>query len=327
MIGRSATFLETLRLVDRIARYDAPVLIEGETGTGKEVAARAIHYKGPRSGKPFVPINCGAIPDALIENEFFGHRKGAYTDARGDSRGLFHLAEGGTVLLDEVDALSNKGQVTLLRFLQDYTFRPLGASREHVADVRIIAASNRNLARLVEAGEFRLDLYYRLKLMFMELPPLRARQGDPELLVTHFLKRCGAKYGDARKQLSSSTLAWFHDYAWPGNVRELENLVCREFLLSDELELNIPAPTSFSFSLNGEVTSARDSEQMPYKEAKARAMEEFARRFLQDIMRRANGNVTLAAKLAKKERRALGKLLKKYGIESTQFRDTQSQFP
>ena len=321
MIGESSTFRKTLSLIERVARYDAPVLIEGETGTGKEIAARRIHYLGARAGKPFVPINCGAIPDSLIENEFFGHRRGAYTDARGDSHGLFHLAKGGTVMLDEVDTLSQKAQVTLLRFLQDYKFRPLGASSEEVADVRIIAASNRNLGELAETGEFRRDLYYRLKLMFIELPPLRERPGDPELLAAHFLKCCCARYGDVAKRLGLCTLNWFQSYSWPGNVRELENLVYREFFLSDADEVNISVPAN---PARGTTSDQKDAEATlaDYGEAKAQAIEEFDKSFLQDLMRRARGNVTVAGKLAHKERRSLGKLLKRYGIDPTEFRSS-----
>src|SRR5919106_645401 len=169
MIGQSKAFLETIKLIAKIAVYDAPVLIEGETGTGKELAARAIHYQGARRDQPFVPVNCGAIPDLLIENELFGHRKGAFTDARNDQLGLIAHANSGLLFLDEVDALTPKGQVALLRFLQDQHYRPLGSRQEHKADVRIIAASNVNLTRLAEADLLRMDLLYRLKILFLEL--------------------------------------------------------------------------------------------------------------------------------------------------------------
>jgi transcriptional regulator with PAS, ATPase and Fis domain len=173
MIGQCPQFLKTVRLIEKISRCDVPVLIEGETGTGKELAARAIHYNSVRRDHPFVPVNCGAIPDALFENELFGHQQGAYTDARQAQVGLIANANGGTLFLDEVDTLTPKAQVTLLRFLQDQQYRPLGSQSACLADVRMIAASNVNLCDLTEAGAFRSDLLFRLKIMYLVLPPLR----------------------------------------------------------------------------------------------------------------------------------------------------------
>ena len=173
MVGQSFAFREMLRLITRMAACDAPVLIEGETGTGKELAARAIHYQSARRDRPFIPVNCGAIPDSLIESELFGHRKGAFTDAKDNQPGLVTLAEGGTLFLDEIDALSPKGQVTLLRFLQDQEFRPLGARHVEHGNVRILAASNASLPLLAEKGAFRSDLLYRLRILCLELAPLR----------------------------------------------------------------------------------------------------------------------------------------------------------
>ncbi|MCK7496687.1 MAG: sigma-54 factor interaction domain-containing protein [Comamonadaceae bacterium] len=209
MVGKSDSFLKMTALIARIADCDAPVLLEGETGTGKELVARAIHYQGNRRDQPFVPVNCGAIPDLLIENELFGHRKGAFTDARGDQPGLVARAHAGTLFLDEVDALSPKGQVILLRFLQDRHYRPLGDTREHATDVRIVAASNANLAQLAEAGRFRMDLLYRLKLLFLELPLLRERPGDAVLLAEHFVRACSERFGKPLKTFHPDTLAWF----------------------------------------------------------------------------------------------------------------------
>jgi DNA-binding NtrC family response regulator len=173
LIGNSPVFRKVIRLIEKMAGCDAPVLIEGETGTGKEVAARALHYQGKRHGKPFIPVNCGAIPDALFENELFGHSKGAFTDAKENQPGFVALADSGTLFLDEIEALSPKGQVTLLRFMQDQQYRPLGGGRELNANVRMITASNADLAWLTEHGEFRKDLFFRLKILHLELPPLR----------------------------------------------------------------------------------------------------------------------------------------------------------
>jgi|SRR5579871_5951944 len=326
LIGESPTFVAAKRLIARIAACDAPVIIEGETGTGKELAARAIHYQSARRDRPFVPVNCGSFPDGLIENELFGHKRGAFTDARTDSPGLLRLADHGTLFLDEIDSLGPRAQCTLLRFLQDRRFRPLGSSNEETVDVRIIAASNRNLSALADRGAFRADLLFRLKLLSLALPPLRERSGDPELLAEHFLQECHRRYGRPAKRMNHTFRAFINVHPWPGNVRELENFVHREFLLSDEAELvhvgsthpraldaqEPPAPLDLFPSL-----PTLDS----YRDAKAQAIEQFDREFLSALLVRTGGNVTHAARLSGKERRALGKLLKKYGIEPVSFRD------
>jgi len=314
MIGKSDSFLEMCRLIDKLATCNAPVLIEGETGTGKELAARTIHYLGARRDKPFVPVNCGAIPDLLIENEFFGHRKGAFTDARDDQVGLIAHAHSGTLFLDEVDALSPKGQVTLLRFLQDRQYRPLGGECERDADVRIIAASNTNLTKLAETGQFRTDLLYRLKILWLELPPLRERTGDPELLANHFVRVGSKRFDKSIKTFHPTTLEWFECYGWPGNIRELENWVYRELLLADDPEIRIGLVNP---SQPGQYSGVIES--LDYCQAKAKAVESFEVKFLTTLMEKAKGNVTAAAKMAGTERRHLGRLLKKYGIDKEQY--------
>lgn len=319
MIGQSPAFLGMRQRIEKYARYEAPVLIEGETGTGKELAARAIHYLGARRDKPFVPVNCGALPELLIENELFGHRKGAFTDARTDQPGLIAHAHGGTLFLDEIDALSPKAQVTLLRFLQDQHYRPLGERREQSADVRLIAASNANLTTLAERGQFRLDLLYRLKILHLELPPLRHRKGDPEVLAHHFVRLSAERYAKPRKPFHPDTLTWFDYYAWPGNVRELENVVYRAFLLAEEPAIYIPpdgAIAATGVSLDDRPHGGFDS--FKYTHAKAQALAHFDKEFLIRLLAKANGNVTRAAQLAGTERRYLGKLLKKYGIDKNQ---------
>jgi two-component system response regulator GlrR len=307
VIGRSEVFLRVQALIDRMAAFDAPVLIEGETGTGKELAARAIHYRGERRDRPFVPVNCGALLDQLIENELFGHRRGAFTDARDNQPGLVELAHGGTLFLDEIDTLTSKGQVTLLRFLQDQRFRPLGMHREQQADVRIIAASNRSLERQVDAGEFRLDLLYRLKLLYLTLPPLRERRSDISPLAEHFVGVGSARFRKDPIPLTATTLAWLERYHWPGNIRELENLILREFLLADGAEISVPAPV-------GEHAPATHGASLNYRLAKSQAIIDFESRFLRHLIEQAKGNVSAAARLAGTERRHLGRLLKKYQI-------------
>ncbi|WIL21715.1 sigma-54 dependent transcriptional regulator [Geothrix sp.] len=312
MIGHSPALRETLRLVARMAACDAPVLIEGETGTGKELAARAIHYQSVRKDGPFIPVNCGAIPDTLIESELFGHRKGAFTDAKDNQPGLVTLAEGGTLFLDEVDALSTKGQVTLLRFLQDQEFRPLGARQVLQGNVRILAASNTSLALLAERGAFRSDLLYRLKILCLELAPLRERSGDIEELATWFLAACDKRFGLGTRVIHPDSLAWMGHYHWPGNIRELENLLYREYLLSEGTVIRIDPPKAMHPMPQG--TPEPQGGELTFHRAKARAVEAFERAYLVGLLGLAGGNVSLAAKLAGKERRSLGKLLKKYGL-------------
>lgn len=310
MIGQSPVFLEMLRCIEKMTRCEVPVLIEGETGTGKELVARAIHYGSARRESPFIPVNCGAIPDALIENELFGHKRGAYTDAQSDDPGLITHARHGTLFLDEVDALSPKAQVVLLRFLQDQLYRPLGGSQALSADVRVIVASNANLDKLAEQGLFRLDLLFRLKIMYLKLPPLRERHGDATMLADHFMQVCAQRFGCGDKQLHPDTLTWFDQYYWPGNIRELENLICREYLLEDGAIIRIKTP---QFDAIERRPSALIS--MVFREAKSHAIAEFEQCYLSEALAKAQGNVTKAAKLAGKERRAFGKLLKKYGLD------------
>jgi DNA-binding NtrC family response regulator len=315
MIGESAAFKQALRVVEKIARYDVPVLIEGETGTGKELAARAIHYQGPRRDHPFVPVNCGAIPDSLVENELFGHDRGAFTDARDQRRGLVAFARRGTLFLDEVDMLSPRAQVTLLRFVQDQQYRPLGSNRQEEADVRIIAATNANLEALAGSGTFRSDLFYRLRILQLTMPPLRERTGDAVLLSDHFVAKLSVRFGEPVKPLHPDTRRWFDHYTWPGNIRELENMICRNFLLAEHDVIEIMPPgTTPAACVAPSGDSPADPFSLAYAQAKASVLERFERQYLESILERANGNVTVAAALAGKERRALGKMLKKHRL-------------
>jgi two-component system response regulator GlrR len=314
MVGKSEAFRRMESLIRKIAGYDAAVLIEGETGTGKELAARSIHYLSARSGMPFVPVNCGALPDSLIENELFGHHRGAFTGASESHHGLIAQASGGTLFLDEIDALSPKGQVTLLRFMQDQEYRPLGSKRSESGDVRIIAASNADLLKLENAGHFRADLLFRLKVLSVELPPLRQRVGDVEVLARHYIQQFSRKYGKPPKSLHPDTLAWMNGYGWPGNVRELEHLLHREFLLCDTPLLTI-AQSLPGTDRRKQADRRRVDLGPGFGTAKAQAIADFEKKFLRQLLAQAEGNVTRAAKLAGKERRALGKLLKKHGLD------------
>lgn len=314
IVGASAAHARMVEQLQRIAATEAPALIEGETGSGKELAARVIHYGGPRSARPFVPVNCGALPEALIESELFGHERGAFTDARHARTGLVAEANGGTLFLDEVDALSSKAQVTLLRFLQDQRYRPLGMARELTTDVRVVAASNRPIASLVTNGSFRADLMYRLKILHVVLPSLRERIGDIELLVAHFTRRFSVKYGLPEKTLSATTLQWLCSQSWPGNIRELENWVHREFLMGGGIPVRPDPQAAAHESRPAAPDDWDESGLMRFQVAKAEAVRLFEQDYLLRALRQADGNVTRAAQMVGKERRAFGKLLKKHGI-------------
>jgi DNA-binding NtrC family response regulator len=324
LIGESSVFQNMLTAISKIAGYDATVLISGETGSGKELAARAIHYQGKRSDKPFIPVNCGALPDHLIENELFGHCKGAYTDARDTQTGLIAQAEGGTLFLDEVDALSPKAQVSLLRFLQDGKYRQLGGSRLETADVRILAASNVDLPTLVNQERFRADLHYRLNVMELHVPPLRARGADVIMLAQHFIDDAACRYNMSRLELHPDTLLWLARQPWPGNVRELQNRIQREFLMCDGPDILIrdvvPDAERRRQADRRQALLEAQVGTLNFNEAKQATLQTFERNHLIRLMRESAGNVSHAARLAGKERRALGKLLKKYCIEPNIFR-------
>ena len=320
MLGQSPAFVEALKLIKRFARCDAPVLLEGETGTGKEVAARAIHYLGARRDAPFIPVNCGAIPDNLLENELFGHEKGAFTDAKENQPGLVMQADGGTLFLDEVDALSPAAQVALLRFIEEKRFRPLGGKNFREVNVRIIAAANGDLQKLAENGIFRRDLLFRLNVLGVWLPPLRERGDDIILLADAFLSRYSVQYNVPEKHLHPDTLSTLLSFDWPGNVRELENLMHRAFLLAEGSAVSIPE----GGHLQGRDKSPRDHGQDLYygltlQEAKVRIVSDFEKRYLCRLMSEAGGNISRAAECSGKERSALSKLLKKYNIRREQY--------
>lgn len=318
LVGRSAPFLESLKLIKKFARCDAPVLIQGETGTGKELAARAIHYLSVRRDEPFVPVNCGAIPDSLMENELFGHEKGAFTDARNTQEGLIAQANGGTLFLDEVETLSARGQVALLRFLQDQRYKPLGARKLSQAKVNVIAATNLDLRSLANQGQFRRDLFFRLDVMSLELPPLRDRTGDVALLATHFIRRYGAQYKKPFRALHPDAASWMQAYRWPGNIRELESLIHRACVLSDGKfiyfpeHVEDPAATQSTTDWLGAFPS-----EAGFNQAKTQVVAEFEKQYLSRLLIRSHGNITRAAQRAGKERRELGKLLRKHGLDKS----------
>ena len=318
IVGDCASLREVQTVLSRYRSCDAPVLILGESGTGKELVARALHYSSERAQGPFIPVNCGALPDDLLENELFGHERGAFTGAKEKAVGLVEQAEGGTLLLDEVGTLSNKGQCALLRFLQNQEFKRLGAERVRRADVRVLAATNADLHRMAARGEFREDLLYRLDILSVTLPPLRQRGRDIEALAEHFIERYCTDYRIGTKRLSASACQWLYCYDWPGNVRELENLLHRAVLLSTGSRIEL-RDLCQDAELDDQTLESEQLSELNFQQAKAEVIENFERRYLTTLMERSHGNVSEAARLAGKERRALGKLLKKYGINRKHY--------
>jgi len=313
-VGESECFLGLIEKISLVAKSNAAVLISGETGTGKELFARAIHYHGSRQGKPFIPVNCGALPDHLFENELFGHAKGAFTDASSAEKGLIPEADGGTLFLDEVDTLSPSAQVKLLRFLQNGEYRFLGSSRTAIADVRVIAATNGDLVQRVKLKLFREDLYYRLNSLFLLIPPLRERMDDIGLLTMHFLARYAREKKQHVREISRPALQKLMAYTWPGNVRELESVMTRALVLSASQtlqpeDIDLPSPHSEELSQNKSL-----------REAKANTMRVFEQSYLVNLLTTYRGNITHAAKAAGKERRSFQRLLRKHNLDRHSFR-------
>lgn len=316
LVGRNEAFLAEIRKIPIIAKCDASVLISGETGTGKELCARAIHYLGPRSRKPFLPINCGAIPAELMENELFGHERGAFTDASNSRLGLIHEAEGGTLFLDEIDALLPIAQVKLLRFLQDKEYRALGSNKVRKADVRVITATNANLEAAVASGQLRADFYYRLSTVQFVLPPLRERRDDIPLFTSALLSRYAAQYNKRIEAFSPDALRALLLYHWPGNVRELEHVIERAVVMSEN-----PIINECDLSLPRSENPARREE---FKEAKAKIVAQFEKSYIQGMLAAFQGNITKAAQAANKNRRAFWQLIRKHGIDVQSFKGRAS---
>ncbi|WP_424929838.1 sigma-54 interaction domain-containing protein [Amaricoccus tamworthensis] len=309
IVGNAANFTRVLDEAERIAASAAPVVIEGETGTGKELVARLINRLSGRRGA-FVAVNCGCIPSELVENELFGHEAGAFTGATSARTGLVQQADGGTLFLDEIDTLGPRAQVALLRFLQQGEVRPVGGGQAAQVDVRILTASNRPLASVVAAGQFREDLFFRLNVLALTLPPLRERLGDVTELARHFITVFRGTYNRSEMVLSPDAARWLEQHDLPGNVRQLENLIHRAVLnapadtirLADILPPGTTAPATF------------DTAMGDFDTARSQALARFERRYLQRLMEENGGNVTAAAARAGKERRTLGRLLKKHRI-------------
>jgi DNA-binding NtrC family response regulator len=313
LVGSSPAMLEVYKLVARVSEARSTVLLQGESGTGKELIARAIHANSPRRDKPFVPVNCGALPDTLLESEMFGHEKGAFTGAVGTKTGLFEAANGGTLFLDEVGELGLPLQVKLLRVMQDHEVRRVGGTGSVKVDVRIIAATNRDLERLVKEGKFRDDLFYRLNVVRITLPPLRERPEDIPMLAHHFLQKCGVGAARAVRGFHPDTLTLLTQYRWPGNVRELENAIERAVSLSHGPLLT---PEDFPLAIR-QAPETRDHGREG-EEAVPEAyltLEEVEKRHLVRVLRETKGNKVKAAKILGIDRRTLYRMAERFGLD------------
>jgi two-component system response regulator PilR (NtrC family) len=314
IIGRSPKMVDLYRLIGRVATVDSTVLITGESGTGKEMVARTIHYNSPRSARPFVAINCGAIPEQLLESELFGHVKGSFTGAVANKAGLLEVARGGTVLLDEVAEMSPMLQVKLLRFLQDHIFRRVGGTEDIEVDVRIMAATNKNLTQLIQQGTFREDLFYRLNVISVELPPLRERWEDIPLLARNFLDLFATRAGRPAMGITPEAMEVLMAYSWPGNVRELENVIERAVALTTEDEMRVE-------SLPLSVCKSPPAPLLPRLEVPPEGLDleqvvaDLEKSLMQDALQKAGGVQTKAAQLLGINFRSFRYRAKKYGMD------------
>lgn len=308
LLGNSPPMVHVRKLIDKLARSQAPVYISGESGTGKELAARLIHKQGPRADHPFVAVNCGAIPHELMESELFGHKKGSFTGAHHNHQGLFLSADGGTLFLDEIADLPLHMQVKLLRAIQEKQIRPVGSQQETPIDVRIISATHKNLAELVERSDFRQDLFYRINVIELPLPPLRDRKEDIPLLAQHFLTRIARDTGAKKSKLSSSALNKLKEYEFPGNIRELENILERSVTLLDGTnveadDLQLPINQKSTQNSHSSIQALGDKMEQVERETILQALEE------------TRWNRTAAAKKLGMSLRSLRYRLEKLGIE------------
>ena len=316
IVASSPQMQKVLHTVRRVATSDANILLRGESGTGKELAARAIHDASRRSHRTFVPIDCAAMPENLLESEMFGYEKGAFTGAVSSKRGLLETAADGTVFMDEIGELPLTMQSKLLRVLQDRQFRRLGGTELQKTDFRLIAATNRNLQEMVKDGTFREDLYYRLNVVTIELPPLRDRDSAIAPLAQHFLRHFVEKTGKEVK-ISNAAMMIMEKYHWPGNVRELMNVIERAVSLTEFNQVTpLDLPLSMLESVKGEV---RPTEE-PFRAAKRRLVEEFESRYLSQMLSETGGNVSESARRCGMKRSAFQRLMAKYGLQTEEFR-------
>lgn len=320
MVGKSYAMQAVQKTIRMVAQNDFTVLITGESGTGKELAARAVHQMSARSSQPFIAVNCPAIPENILESELFGYRKGAFTNAVQDRKGLFQEADHGSIFLDEIGDISPGMQVKLLRVLQEKEIKPLGSNRSIKIDVRVIASTNRDLKEKIQSGEFREDLYYRLNVLPVSLPPLRERREDIPLIAGYLLERHCADLGKPLKRISSELMAVLVKRSWQGNIRELENVIVQGILFSSsgrEIRLH-----DVGLDDGGDVMAPikEDISAMPYKQAKEAVLKEFNDRYIGNLLAMHDGNITQAARQCGMERQALQQIMRRYRITARPYR-------
>ncbi len=314
IVGSSPPMLEVYRMIDSVAHSSSTVLLQGESGIGKELVARAIHNRGSRSSKPFVPVNCSAIPETLVESELFGHLRGSFTGAVTTKMGLFEAANGGTILLDEVGELLLSVQVKLLRVLQEGEIKRVGATESVKIDVRVIAATNVDLYRAIQQGEFREDLYYRLNVIRIPIPPLRQRLDDIPVLAYHFLRKYALRSGRDIEKISIDAMQSLLSYSWPGNVRELENAIERSVVMAKGDTVTVSDLPDSVVKSERLFVSHSASFDLPFAEAKKKMVENFERDYVKEVLRKAGGNVSEAARRAALDRSNFRRIIKKYDL-------------
>lgn len=328
IVGKSKKIQEVFNVIDNISASSSTVMILGESGTGKELVARAIHERSKRADKPFVVINCSAIPEQLLESELFGHKKGSFTGAVSDKKGLFEEADTGTVFLDEIGEVPSSIQVKLLRVLQEGEVRPVGSNVNQHVDVRLITATNRDLVQLVHENRFREDLYYRINVIGIQLPPLRDRPEDIPLLAYHFLQKYCKKMNKEIKHISIDALQTLQNYGWVGNVRELENVIERAVVLvtNDTIQARDLPPRvlgeSFYLVDDG---GATDLTQFNYQDAKDRALRSFNFSYITNLLKQTDGNISVAAEKAGVDRSNFKKIVNKYNIDVDEFKKRKNR--
>ncbi|MBX7098331.1 MAG: sigma-54 dependent transcriptional regulator [Myxococcaceae bacterium] len=323
-LGESQAMRDVFELIDRVSYSSTTVLVRGESGTGKELVARSLHRQGPRSGRPFIPVNCAAMTETLLESELFGHVKGAFTGAIGAKRGLFEAADGGTLFLDEIGDMPLTTQVHLLRALQEGEIRPVGSTDTVSVDVRVIAATNVDLKKAIEKGKFREDLYYRLNVISIAIPPLRERPTDVPVLAYHFLQRYARKLGREIERFAPDAMAALVANRWTGNVRELENVVERAAVLARGKEVTL---ADLPRELAAETGAGEDDlgalAGLPYAQAKQLAAGAFDRRYLTLLLKKTSNNITAAANRAGLDRSNFRRLLKQYQLIESRSSEVQ----
>ena len=320
IVGKSASMQRVYETIQMVAKTELTVLITGESGTGKDLAARAIHALSSRSKESFVAVNCPTLPEQILESELFGYKKGAFTHATHNKKGLFQEADRGTIFLDEIGDISPAIQAKLLRVLQEKEFKPLGDTRSVAVNVRIIASTNQPLKEKIKKAEFREDFFYRLNVLPIHLPPLREHREDIPLIANHLLVKHCRKLNKPDKKISTELFDIFINRAWEGNVREMENLVMQGILFSSGAEIQ-PRDVGLRYETPTPCFVDNSFQDLPYKEAKEQTLQSFNTSYINNLLAASKGNVTRAAKICGLERQALQQVMRRYGIKADPFRD------